>query len=210
MTKNIDAQSSRGRRSLFRLLAVAWGFTAAAMVLFSWTAAGGYQRIALTQDRTDSERAIAACRVLDCDPEPAGLVTRQWLALDRMQTVVQVSAWSITIAAAIILLVATVLVFDRLPGDARRFLSIAWKVQAGVAALLLAAQLYVLVGGSRNLADIPDAARTVPTITTFDSPLTDVGNLYYFAWYLGVAVIGTILTRALRDAVARVRLTPGS
>ena len=210
MTKNIDAQSSKGRRSLFRLLAVAWAFAAAAVLAFSWTAAGGYVRIALTQDRVDSERAIAACRVLDCHPVPAGLVTRQWLALDHLKTVVQLSAWSITIVAAIILLVATVLVFDRLPGDARRFLDIAWKLQAGVVTLLLGAQLYVLIGGSRNLADIPDAAMTIPAASTFDSPLTDFGNLYYFAWYVGVAVIGTVLTRALRDAVARAQLTPGT
>jgi hypothetical protein len=207
MTKNIDAQSSSGRRSLFRLLAVAWAFAAAAIVLFSWTAAGGYVRIALTQDRVDSERAIAACRVLDCHPAPAGLVTRQWLALDHLKTVVQLSAWSLTIAAAIILLVATVLVFDRLPGDARRFLDFAWKLQAGVATLLLAAQLYVLLGGSRNLAGIPDEAMTVTAASTFDSPLTDFGNLYYFAWYAGTAVIGTVLTRALRDAVTRAQLT---
>jgi hypothetical protein len=203
MTKNVDAVGSRARRPLFRMLAVAWLATAAAMVIFSWTLAGGYARYALTSDSRDDQRAIAMCRTARCDPDPAGLLAQQWSALGHARTVVWLSAWSITGLAALILLVATVHAFDRLHVDAARFLGVAWKVQAGVAIVLLAAQILVLLAGARVMAGIPDEARTVAAAVSFETPLTGFGNLYYFGWFAAVAVIGTVLTVSLRDVVVR-------
>jgi hypothetical protein len=49
------------------------------------------------------------------------------------------------------------------------------------------------------LADTPDAARMFTFSKAFDSPFTDVGNLYYLAWLIAVGTVAAALTRAQRQ-----------
>ena len=50
------------------------------------------------------------------------------------------------------------------------------------------------------LAETPILARMFTFIKAFDSPFTDVGHLYYLAWFVGISGVAALITRTLQAA----------
>jgi hypothetical protein len=195
------AERTATRRAVPYLVA-GWLFAAASIVVFAWLTAGSYVRQALRPLPGEADLALRECTADPaCAPDAAGLVGHQVTLLGQTRTVVYLSAWSISILAVVAVAIATVLVLRRPDAPAARLLGALWKVQAGWAAALLVVQVVMLGIGANVFAGTPEPAQMFAAIKAFDAPFTDVGNLYYLAWFAGVGLVAALLTRALRKTI---------
>jgi hypothetical protein len=184
-------------RRTVQYLAGGWLFAAAAIVVFAWLTAGPYVRQNLLPLRGEAGLALRDCRADSaCAPDAAQLVNHQVALLSQTRTVVYLSAWSVSILAVVAITIATVLIVRRRP--VARVLGVVWKVQIGWAAALLILQGVMLSIGANVLADTPVPARMFTFIKAFDAPFTDVGHLYYLAWFVGVSLAAALVTRSLQ------------
>ncbi|MFC3385393.1 hypothetical protein [Couchioplanes azureus] len=128
-------------------------------------------------------------------------MAQQLSQLRHTRTLVLASAWSVAILAIITVSAATLCLLREQRGTRPRILGTLWKVQAASAAVLLVAQSAALGLGASTLADTPDSARIFTSIKAFDSPFTDVGNLYYLAWFVATSAAAAALTRILHRSL---------
>jgi hypothetical protein len=175
-----------------RLLAGGWLFALGSLVVFAWLTVGPYVRLNLRPSAGEAGLALREC---GDDGSCGDLVDRQVAVLRQTRSIVHLSAWSLSVLAVIAVAIATVLVLRGRRGPLR----LLWKVQLGWATALLVIQVVMLARGAGVLGGTPFAARMVTFSTAFDGPLTDVGHLYYLAWFAGVGVVAALLTRALRS-----------
>ena len=195
------ADRTATRRATPYLIA-GWVFAAASIVVFAWLTVGPYVRQTLRPLPGEADVALRECTADPaCAPDAAGLVDRQVTLLGQMRTVVHLSAWSISILAVAAIAIATVLILRRRGAPLPRVLDVVWKVQIGWAAALLVLQAGLLAAGANVLAGTPEPARMFAAVKAFDAPFTDVGNLYYLAWFAGVGLVAALLTRALQKTV---------
>lgn len=179
-----------------------WLFAAASIVVFAWLTVGPYIRQNLRPLTGEADIALRECRAdSSCAADAADLVDHQVTLLRQTRTIVYVSAWSISILAVVAIAIATVFILRRPPASRARLLGVVWKVQAGLAAALLILQIVMLANGANVLADTPGPARMFTFVKAFDSPFTDVGHLYYLAWFIAVGAGAALLTRALQTRV---------
>jgi hypothetical protein len=176
-----------------RFLVGGWVVALGSLVFFAWLTVGPYVRQNLQPQAGEADLAVRECGAgTSCDD----LVDHQLSVLRQTRSVVQLSAWSISILAVVAVVIATVLVLRGRRGP----LGLLWKVQLGGAALLLVVQIVFLVRGASALHGTPISARMVTFITAFDGPFTDAGHLYYLVWFAGVGLVAALLTRALRQS----------
>ena len=195
------AERTTTRRAMPYLVA-GWLFAAASIVVFAWLTAGSYVRQTLRPLPGEADLALRECTADPaCAPDAAGLVDHQVTLLSQTRTVVYLSAWSISVLAMVAIAIATVLILRRPDAQSARPLGVLWKVQIGWVAVLLVVQVVLLGIGANVFAGTPEPARMFAAIKAFDAPFTDVGNLYYLAWFAGVGLVAALLTRALRKTI---------
>jgi hypothetical protein len=181
-------------RRAVRLLAGSWLVAVGSLIVFAWLTAGPYVRQNLRPLAGEADLTVRDCRAdPSCAPDAADLVEHQLTLLRQTRSVVHLSAWSLSILALVAVALATVLVLSGRRGP----LGVVWKVQIGWVAALLVVQVAALVRGAVALTGTPLPARMFTAIKAFDSPFTDVGHLYYLAWFAGVGLVAALLTRAL-------------
>jgi hypothetical protein len=182
-----------------RYLVGGWLFAVASIVVFAWLTVGPYIRQNLRPLPEETGITLRECQAdSSCAPDAADLVEHQVTLLRQARTVVYLSAWSISVLAVVAMAIATVLILRGQRASRARVLGVVWKLQIGWAAALLVVQGVVLAMGAGALAETPLVARMVTFIKAFASPFTDVGHLYYLAWFVAVSLVTTLFTRALR------------
>jgi hypothetical protein len=191
-----DGAVSRRR---IQYLAGGWLFALGSIIVFAWLTAGPYVRQNLRPLAGEADIALRECRAdPSCARDAADLVGHQVTLLRQTRTVVYLSAWSVSVLAVLAIAIATVLILRASRVQTARVLSVVWKVQLGWAAALLIVQGVMLAVGADVLGETPQRARMFTSVKAFDSPFTDVGHLYYLAWFAGVGFVAALITRALQ------------
>lgn len=190
------------RRATVLLLAVAWLCTAAAAATFAWKTAGAYVRQNLRPLPGEADLTARECQAVpDCAAGALDSVTEQLTLLRQARALVHVSSWAVIAVAVIVLATVTVLVLSRRHAAASRTARLGWKLQAAIAALLLAAHVALLTYGAGRLTATPEPARLVASTKAFEQPFTDIGHLYYLAWVTAVASALVLLTWAVQRSL---------
>jgi hypothetical protein len=184
------------RRPL-RLLVGGLLFAGAAIALFAWQTTGAYVRQNFRPLAGESDIALRECTaVATCARDAVSTVHNQQSLLHQATVLVYWSAWGTTLAAALVVMAGTVLVFRQRQQASARLLGIAWRAQIAVAAVLLIAHGSLLAHGADMLSGTPDAATMFTFAKAFGAPFTDVGHLYYAAWFVSINAVMAFFMRA--------------
>jgi hypothetical protein len=186
------------RRSPRFVLIGAWLLVGVHVIVFNVLQAWPYARIVFRASGAELNRTLSRCRDDSiCRPDAVAFLDRQTTALDSVIVVVRGTVVLTSVIVVTLMVLATIALLTGRPRGAGRLLGAGCVVHAVVSAVLLLAYVGLLIRGQVLRGDVPPEGRILTFDVAFDSPLTDLGTLYYVGWFVLMNAAVAYLFRSL-------------